>query len=57
MKENCGNCKFYKRLNEQEGICVRYPLMPRGSSSEPNPVVSNVSWCGEWASRNIVMGD
>jgi len=55
MAQNCGNCKFSKRIDENTGHCRRHP--PAVHRTSPNgfrghyPVVRREDTCGEWEAK------
>lgn len=51
----CKNCKFFKRLRERGGHCLRYPPQlvfeknqgAIGQATQYFPYMENDEWCGE----------
>lgn len=52
--QTCGNCRFYRAIDEDEGNCCRHPPTVLRPTIERLPdthwpeVDPSIDWCGEW---------
>jgi len=62
---NCGNCRYFHERS-QDGECRRFPPCSNpaqefnkdyGPCPFKFPLVHNVMWCGEWATKDIAIED
>jgi len=53
----CCNCKFYREIVQEHGLCRRYAPKPIATTDCSDifwkqPDVFPEDWCGEWRSKN-----